>query len=56
MGWQCIEAEAERAEEERTFYNVVPDYGPKHDLHPDCWCEPEIDHEFDSIVVHREVQ
>ena len=55
MAWQVIESEAERGEEVRTFWNVVPAFGPAHDMHPHCWCEPGIDHERDDLVVHREI-
>lgn len=54
MSWACVEAECEHAGtgEERTFYNVIPCWGPKHEPHPDCWCEPEQD---GGLVIHREV-
>ena len=32
--------------------NVCPLYGPKHEPHPDCWCEPNFD---DGVLVHNEV-
>lgn len=22
--------------------NVYPDFGRKHELHPGCWCKPEV--------------
>jgi hypothetical protein len=55
MGWVVREAECQRGDEERTFYNVEPTYGPQHEPHSDCWCEPDIDHEHDSLIIHREV-
>jgi len=42
--------------EECVFVNVVPEqYAGEamHELHPDCWCEPEME---GQIVTHRVVQ
>jgi hypothetical protein len=55
MGWVVRQVECERGDEERTFYSVEPDFGPTHEPHPHCWCEPEVDTECDNVVIHREV-
>lgn len=52
MGWFVREAECEHSSgEERTFYSIEPDFGPKHEPHPDCWCHPDID--SDDVVIHN---
>ena len=40
--------------EERAFANVVPEQysGERiHELHPECWCEPE--QTEDGLLIHR---
>ncbi len=56
-GWGVESAVAtnEKTLESRAFVNVVPLFGKLHDLHPDCWCAPQVDCGAD-VLIHNVMQ
>lgn len=49
----------DRTEIRENDYHVVPNFKgePEHETRPDCWCEPDLDHENEDtgarLWVHK---
>ena len=54
MSWYIKEVDCEHpVTGEKTFINVIPDFGRKHEPHPDCWCNPERDQNDETLLIHN---